>query len=78
MKEYPRIALDELAREILALVSPEYRHAAFQELKMLERRYLDLLAPAAMGSAPLPGPTNNYGETNGMYRHRERPRHPHL
>ena len=78
MKEYHRIIHDEQARKIIAMVSPKYRHAAFQELKMLERSYLDLSAPAARGSAPLPEPTISYGETNGIYRHRERPRHPHL
>ena len=78
MKEYHRIIHDEHGRKIIAMASPEYRHMAGQELKMLERRYLDLPAPAATGSAPLPEPTISYGETNGIYRHRERPRHPHL
>jgi hypothetical protein len=78
MKEYQSIALYEQDWKILAMVSPEYRHVITQELKMLERKYLDLSAPAATGSAPLPEPTISYGETNGIYRRRERPRHPHL
>ena len=78
MKDYHRIIHDEQARKIIAMVSPEYRQMATQEFKMLEQRYLDLSAPAATGSAPLPEPTISYGETNGIYRHRERPRHPHL
>ena len=57
MKEYQTIALNEQAWKILSMVSPEYRHMAIQELKVLERRYLDLSAPAATGSAQLPGPT---------------------
>ena len=57
MKEYPHNALNEQAWKILSMVSPEYRHMAIHEMKMLERRYLDLSAPAATGFAPLPGPT---------------------